>query len=195
MDSMVLVTACSFLSSEASKAPAADEAAAAEEEEDEEARPPPPPPAAIFPRCSRRGGASRGGGARDEEKTERRERAPGKGSREGLKGLREAGERIAGGANRRCRHGERDQRGGDPPGEVMPGEEVRRYRRRCRYRRRFTARPPPPPFCDSPHTGGTRMRAPGHAPFPFPPVRACAFATPPPPLTTVCPPPSPHNRP
>lgn len=67
IDSIVLVTACSFLSSEASSAPAADEAAAAEEE-DEEARPPPPPPAAIFPRCSRPGraggGASRGGGAR-----------------------------------------------------------------------------------------------------------------------------------
>lgn len=48
MDSMVLVTACSFLSSEASSAPADEEAAA----EEEEARPPPPPPAAIFPRCS-----------------------------------------------------------------------------------------------------------------------------------------------
>lgn len=51
MDSIVLVTACSFLSSEASSAPAEEEEAAAEEEE-EEARPPPPPPAAIFPPCS-----------------------------------------------------------------------------------------------------------------------------------------------
>lgn len=57
MDSMVLVTACSFLSSEASSAPAEEDAA------EEEALPPPPPPAAIFLPCSLRRGRADGGGA------------------------------------------------------------------------------------------------------------------------------------
>lgn len=197
IDSIVLVTACSFLSSEASSAPAADEAAAAEEEEeDEEARPPPPPPAAIFPRCSRPGRAGGGGAAPHG--------VAGPGTGPG--GAHGPGNRRGPGVLGRCQK----RREAVPAGENRSGRAVpkavpaRRDRGApgvsgwCRRRSRpaavpvpeaVTARPPPrappappPPFCDS-RTRAGRARA---RPAPAAPARAPA-----PPGKMAAPP---HNR-
>lgn len=206
MDSMVLVTACSFLSSEASSAPAEEDAA------EEEALPPPPPPAAIFLPCSLRRGRADGGGAHGLHSpagprpppavtAPPRRAAPAPGGGE---------EKQAGG------EGGCGERGGPcrPHTERRPRSEVGSAAARGRLRfappgRRMrcgggavTRRPPPraapappPPFCARlPHTASAapphRRFCAAHAPPPalpgnahapphpavLPPLRACALS-------------------